>query len=135
MNQQQFTQFKQHYLHLQEEELEQLHARKATLVEEAQVALAAVIAERGVSVETIRRANAIEDAGAIAAASAKAEYKARRDAKLFKWMLIFGVPLIGVRVVLTPEAAWSTLVSSLVQALGLAAIAWLVLFLKRKLGN
>lgn len=135
MNQQQLSQFKQHYLYLPEEELEQLHARKATLVEEAQVALTEAIAERGVSVEAIRRSNAIEDAGAVAVASVKAKNKARRDARFFKWMLIFGIPLIGVQVALRPEAAWSTLVSALVQVLGLAAIAWLALLIKRKLGK
>lgn len=135
MNQQAIDHFCQHYIRLSDEELEALDARKTTLLEEAQIALASVLAERGVSVDEIRRVNAAEDEERAKAARDAVRRRGIRDAKLTKWFFIISVPVIVLSILLQPEKAWQTLVSSTVQALGIFVIVWIALLVKRKLSS
>lgn len=135
MNQQAIDHFYQHYIRLSDEELEALDARKTTLLEEAQIALASVLAERGVSVDEIRRVNAAEDEERAKAARDSVRRRETRDAKLTKWFFIISVPVIVLSVLLQPEKAWQTLVSSTVQALGIFVFVWIALLVKRKLSS
>ncbi|MDO9113247.1 MAG: hypothetical protein Q7U63_05560 [Polaromonas sp.] len=125
--------FRQHYLQLPEEDLEALDARKASLTEEAQVALVSVLSERDVLVGKIRRLNAAEDQRRTQAVQEVSSQKELRNAKLVKWFFFVSVPVIALSALLGPEQAWQTLISSTVQAVGIFVAIWVALFIKRKL--
>lgn len=134
MDQQAIDHFRQRYLQLSEEDLEALDARKASLVEEAQVALVSVLSERDVLVGKIRRLNAAEDQRHAQATQEVSSRKEMRDAKLAKWFFFISLPVIALSALLRPEQAWQTLVSSTVQAIGIFVVVWIALLIKRKLG-
>ncbi|MDI1338170.1 hypothetical protein [Polaromonas sp.] len=110
-----------------------MDARKASLTEEAQVALVSVLSERDVLVGKIRRLNAAEDQRRAQTTQEVTSRKEMRNAKLAKWFFVISLPVIALSALLKPAQAWQTLVSSTVQAIGIFVVGWVALFIKRKL--
>lgn len=119
-------------MQLPEEALEALDARKSSLVEEAQAALATTLSERDILVGRIRRANAVEDDRRAKAEAVKDVRQQMRYATLAKWFAFISLPLILLSALLNPAQAWQTLLSASVQAVLLFLVIGAALFAKRR---
>ncbi len=128
-------QLKAHYRQLSEWELLDIHSRSSTLTDEARAALSEVIAERKIDLQRLRQEEAHEERARAAAEDAKEKKRDRRDAFLFKWFLIIGLPIIAIGAFLRPDRAIEAFASALVQGIGLFVIAWLALKVKRRMGK
>lgn len=131
MDKDKVAEFAARYQRLSEWELADIHARSATLTEEARAALVAVTADRGIDLKKLRQEEAAEEVERAAVEQANAEKKERRDARLFKILLVIGLPIVVLGALLRPERTYETFISALVQGVGLVVLAWIILMFKR----
>jgi hypothetical protein len=131
MNNEQIAALVAHYQELDEWEIADLYARASSLTEEGRQALATVISQRKVDVQSIHEQGVTEERTLLEQERIRELKRKARDARWFRIMLVVTIPLIALSALLRPEKTWETLVSSLVQALGVTAIALVFLKLRR----
>lgn len=131
MNNQQITTLVAHYQEMDEWEIADLYARASSLTEEGRHALATVISHRKIDVQRIHEQRLTAERALLEQERMREQKRKARDARWFKIMLIVTIPLIVLSALLRPEKTWETFVSSLVQALGVVAIALVFLRLRR----
>lgn len=131
MNQQKIAEFAAHYQVLDEWEIANLSARSSSLTEEARHALAMVISDRKIDLKRIHEENLDEQRVLAQQERTRQEKREARDARWLKIMLVICIPLIIVGVFVRPEKTLEALVSTVVQAVGIALIALVVFKLKR----
>lgn len=131
MNKEQIAALVAHYQEMDEWEIADLYARASSLTEEGRHALATVISQRKIDVQKIREQGLAEERALLEQERIREQKRKARDARWFRIMLIVIIPLIVLSALLRPEKSWETLVSSLVQALGVTAIALVFLKLRR----
>ncbi len=132
MEQEQIAHFKALYRGLSEWDLEDLDSRKNGLTEEAQVALAEIIAERQVNIAGMRKEVIDESKALVRQAEEKEEKQRVKDRKFMKFLSIAAIPLVLVLFLIRPERTYQTLISGTVEFLGFAAIAWGIHAWRRK---
>jgi hypothetical protein len=123
MDQNKLDFFVSQYQGLDEYGLLEVDKKRATLAEEAVVALDKVLAARQVDLASLRAAEAAEEAEAERAEVARQQKVEARDAKYFKYFLIVAAPLVLLGLVFNTGAAYEALVATVVQV-GLLGFAY-----------
>jgi hypothetical protein len=126
----QHADFLERYRRLSEWELAEIHARASALTEEARMALASVAAERGIDFPRLHQEERDEQSQLAEAEQNRDEKRNVRSALLFKVMAIIVVPVVALGMLFRPEQTYQTFISVLVQGIGIAVIAWIVLRFK-----
>jgi hypothetical protein len=127
MDREKILEFENRYSLLHEEDLERLDASKKELSSEARIALDIVLTKRNINLDEIRTFNLVQDKNVAAKEDASRARSTKRMNSFVKWFLILATPFVVLQLVINPERFWVTLVSSLVQALGLALLVFICL--------
>lgn len=124
------AQFSTRYEALSEWELYDIDARRATLTEEARIALDQTLSKRGIDLARLKELEVTELAQ-------QANYKQeqqikaeKRDARNFKYLLIVGIPVVIFGAIFRTERFYETLISSLVQVGVIGLLYWAYLKFK-----
>jgi endonuclease/exonuclease/phosphatase family metal-dependent hydrolase len=123
MNDPRVSEFAARYRSMQEEDLADLAARRGTLTEEAQAALDAAIAERGIDLAVLQEADKQEAAAVEQQLQAEEKRQEKRRARYAKVFFAVAVPVAVVAAIFSPERSYSTFISSIVQSVLLGALA------------
>lgn len=123
--------FEERYRRLDEWELADIYAKYGSLTDEARAALDGVIRSRNIDLDNLRQQEATEELHRAEMEQKIYEKWKKRDAFLLKISLALGVAIAIVGALLSPERAYETFISTLVQAVGLGLLAWVVLAIKR----
>jgi uncharacterized membrane protein len=131
MDRDKVAEFSANYETLGEWELFDINSRRATLTEEARIALDQTISKRGIDLAKLKEVEAAE-------LTQQAEYEQqqqlkaeKRDARYFKFFLIIGLPIIILGALFRTDQVLETLVSSLVQVGVIGVLYWGYLKFKR----
>lgn len=125
------AEFEERYQRLDEWELADIYAKYGSLTEEARAALDGVIQSRNIDLDKMRQQEASEELHRAEIEQERYEKWKKRDAFLSKIFLVIGLPIAIAGALLRPERAYETFISTLVQAVGLGLVAWVVLAIKR----
>lgn len=131
VNKEQIAALVAHYKELEEWEIADLYARAYSLTEEGRQALATVISQKKIDFQSIREQGLTEERFLLEQERMREQKRKARDARWFRIMLVVTIPSIVLSALLRPEKTWETMVSSLVQALGVTVIALVFLKLRR----
>jgi|GEM_PF-6438623 len=115
------SEFIELYRGMHEDELAVL-SEKQTLVPEAKTALATVILERNIDLNKLAQEEAEETEHRIKKQQIITEKKEKRDAILFKVLLVIAIPICIFQLLFNPNKFFQTLMSSIGSAIGLAII-------------
>ena len=132
MDREKILEFENRYSLLHEEDLERLDANKKELSSEARIALDIVLTKRKIDLDEIRASYLAEDKKATAKDAASRARSAQRTNSFLKCFLILATPFVVLQIAINPERFWITLVSSLVQVLGFALIAFIIWKIKNR---
>jgi hypothetical protein len=132
MEQEQIAHFKAVYRGLSEWDIEDLDSRKNGLTDEAQAALSEIIAERQVDVAGMRKEVIDESKALVRQAEEKEEKQRVKDRKVIKVLSVATIPIILILFLIRPERTYQTLISTIVQAVVLAAISGGIYAWRRK---
>lgn len=133
MNESKILEYMEQYEAVHEEELEHLDAKRDCLTSEAREALARTIKRRSVSIDDLRTDRSKEQLGIEREELEIAKRIGERDRKLLKLISIISVPLVILGILRSPDSAWQTFVSTLVQVAIIGLIVWVVFAVKKKL--
>ena len=123
--------FSAHYESLSEWELYDIDAKRATLTEEARIALDQTLSRRGIDLATLKEVEAAEFAQQATYEQEQQIKAEKRDARYFKFFLIVGLPVVISGALFRTERFYETLISSLVQAGIIGLLYWGYLKFKR----
>ena len=135
MDESKVAEFTASYAAMHEEDLVRLLGRRATLVEEAQIALEKVLAKRVIDVAGIKQAERKEnlDLGEKAKeAEARNERRHASQTKVFLWVCI---PITLLGMLINPDRSYYTFISTLTQAVLLGLIALLFIAIRRAIAK
>lgn len=131
MNNSELSQLVEHYNSLDDWELLDIYKRRASLTEEALVALEQVIAHRGPDLAKLQEIEKEESENSAAYEQEQRKKAEKRDARYLKIFWVIAIPLTIFGALFRPERFLETLVSSLTQAIVLGAVYWGYLRFKR----
>lgn len=131
MDQARFNEFVARYEQMDEWQIVRIQSQESDLTEEAKAALGQVIASRSIDPQKLRENSAAEDEQRAQKQKIKEDISRKREAKIFKIILIATAPVIVVAAMLNPGRSYEVFIASSVQAVGLALIAWVILKIKR----
>ncbi|RRV00169.1 DUF308 domain-containing protein [Stutzerimonas xanthomarina] len=131
MDQARFNEFVARYEQMNEWQIARIQSQESDLTEEAKAALAQVIASRSIDPQRLRENSAAEDEQRAQKQQIQEEISRKREAKIFKILMIATAPIIAVAALMNPARAAETMVSTVVQALGFVLIAFGILKIKR----
>ena len=126
--------FLERYQSMGEDELVVIHEKQSLLVEEAKMALATVISERNIDLQELIKDEIKEKEQRIKKQELIAIKKQKRDAFIYKIMLVVGLPLCLFQFLFNPDRFFQTLFATIGSALGIAIILG-VLYMFKKVFN
>ena len=129
------TQLVAQYSKLDEFAIFELSNHRESLTSHAKTALDLVIQQRAINLSSVRAQLASEQTTADEQERLRQEAWRRKDAFWLKTFLVVGVPLVVLGLAFQPERTYVTLVSTIVQAVGIVALVWVVLRVRRALNG
>lgn len=127
------SEFVERYENMHEDELAIIHQNQSSLVEEAKVALATVISERKIDLTKLAQEEYQEKEQRIKKRELVTEKKQKRDAFVYKAMLVIGVPICLFQLAFNPDKFVQTLFSTVAFAVSIGIISGIIYLLKKAL--